>query len=72
NSGLRKIQAVFTEHEIEEHFEDDELVQQLRETRESLREEYNVGLTLNEQLEKAIADEQYERAAELRDQIESA
>ncbi|MEC7566610.1 MAG: UvrB/UvrC motif-containing protein [Planctomycetota bacterium] len=72
NSGLRKIQAVFTEHEIEEHFEDDELVQQLRETRESLREEYDVGLTLNEQLEKAIADEQYERAAELRDQIESA
>jgi len=63
---------VFVEHEIEEHFEEDELVMQLRETRESLRTDYHVGLTLNEQLEKAIAAEQYERAAELRDQIESA
>ena len=52
-----------------EHFEGDELVNQLRETRESLRAEYKIGMTLTEQLEQAIHNEQYELAAELRDQI---
>ena len=69
NAGLICIQEVFAQHEIVEHFEDDELVNQLRETRESLRAEYEIGMTLNEQLEQAIHDEQYELAAELRDQI---
>jgi hypothetical protein len=69
NAGLNCIQEVFAQHEIVEHFEDDELVNQLRETRESLRAEYEIGMTLNEQLEQAIHDEQYELAAELRDQI---
>ncbi|MBT7253470.1 MAG: hypothetical protein HN882_00580 [Planctomycetaceae bacterium] len=69
NAGLTCIQEVFEQHGIVEHFEDDELVNQLRETRESLRTEYEIGMTLNEQLEQAIHDEQYELAAELRDQI---
>jgi hypothetical protein len=72
NAGLNCIQEVFEQHEIVEHFEDDELVNQLRETRESLRAKYEIGMTLNERLEQAIHDEQYELAAELRDQIGSA
>ena len=71
NAGLNCIQKVFEQHEIIEHFEDDELVNQLRETRESLRAKYEIGMTLNERLEQAIHDEQYELAAELRDQIGS-
>jgi hypothetical protein len=69
NAGLTCIQEVFEQHEIMEHFEGDELVNQLRETRESLRAEYKIGMTLTEQLEQAIHNEQYELAAELRDQI---
>jgi protein-arginine kinase activator protein McsA len=37
--------------------------------KEWLREEYHVGQTLEEQLAEAVAAEQYERAAQLRDQI---
>ena len=69
NAGLTCIQEVFEQHEIMEHFEGDELVNQLRETRESLRAEYKIGMTLTEQLEQAIHNKQYELAAELRDQI---
>ena len=63
------IRNLFTEHNLEEHFEEDELVTQLRDIRESLRTEYSVGKTLHEQLAEAIASEQYERAAEIRDQL---
>ena len=54
---------------LQHHFDEDELVSQLREIRESLRNEYSVGKTLHEQLAEAIASEQYERAAEIRDQL---
>ena len=69
NDGLGAIRNLFTEHNLEEHFEEDELVTQLRDIRESLRTEYSVGKTLHEQLAEAIASEQYERAAEIRDQL---
>lgn len=69
NDGLGTIRKLFTEHDLEEHFEEDELVSQLRDIREALRTEYSVGKTLHEQLAEAIASEQYERAAEIRDQL---
>ena len=37
--------------------------------RESLRNEYSVGQTLNEQLADAVEREQYELAARLRDEL---
>ena len=37
--------------------------------KESLRKEYQVGKTLGEQLADAVAAEEYERAARLRDEI---
>ena len=37
--------------------------------KESLRKEYHVGKTLAEQLAEAVAAEEYERAARLRDEI---
>ena len=46
-----------------------ELVGQLAVMKESLREEYRVGKTLAEQLADAVAAEEYERAARLRDEI---
>jgi hypothetical protein len=69
NRGLEILQEVFEEHGVEEHFEDDELVQRLHELRESLRDEYKVGKTLHERLAEAVAEEKYELAAQLRDEL---
>lgn len=69
DAGLDRIRELFERLEAQEQFEEDELVEQLVHLRESLREEYRVGRTLGEQLSDAIAAEQYERAARLRDQI---
>ena len=67
--GLDAIRQIFTEHDVEEQFESDELVVRLVELRESLRREYDVGRTLQEQLDEAVQKEQYEKAAELRDEL---
>lgn len=67
--GLKRIESFFDEHGIEEQYEDDEMAGRLIEMRESLRDHYDVGHTLAEQLAKAVAQEQYELAAKLRDQI---
>lgn len=69
NIGLEKLRKLFAEYEAEEQFDEDELVQRLTEFREGLREKYAVGLTLKERLEKSVADEDYELAAELRDKL---
>jgi hypothetical protein len=67
--GLEAIRQIFEQHEVEEQFESDELVVRLIELRESLRREYDVGRTLQEQLDDAVQTEQYEKAAELRDEL---
>lgn len=69
NEGLEDLREVFAEHEAEEMFDDDDLVVRLKELRESLRDHYSVGRTLHEQLEDAVAQEQYELAARLRDEL---
>jgi len=69
NQGLALIREVFESLGAEEQFAEDELVAQLTEMKEALREEYNVGRTLAEQLADAVAAEEYERAAKLRDKI---
>lgn len=69
NLGIEHLRELFVEYDAEEHFDDDELVQRLSEFREGLREKHEVGLTLKEQLNDAITNENYERAAQLRDAI---
>ncbi len=71
NDGLERLRHLFEEYEAEEQFEEDELVVRLIEFREGVRERYGIGLTLTEQLEKAIEDEDYEKAAELRDLLDA-
>jgi hypothetical protein len=70
NAGLNRIEAFFSEHEAEEQFDEDELVVRLKDLREAIRDKFHVGRTLHEQLADAIATEQYELAAELRDAIQ--
>jgi len=69
NLGLDDLRDLYTEHDAEDVFEDDELVTRLTDLRESLRDHYNVGRTLDEQLEDAVAKEQYELAARIRDEL---
>ena len=45
-------------------------MQRLIEVREDIRERYEVGETLKEKLVKAVSEEQYELAAQLRDELE--
>ncbi len=69
NRGLDEMREMFVRFGAEEQFDGDELVSQLAVMKESLREEYRVGKTLAEQLADAVAAEEYERAARLRDEI---
>lgn len=69
NQGLDLIRDVFEEYEAADQFDDDELVSRLLDLRETLRREYKVGRTLHERLADAVAAEQYELAAKLRDEL---
>lgn len=69
NLGLDQVRQVFVDYQIEERFDEDQLVQRLVDLREALRDQFHVGRTLQEQLADAIAAEQYELAAELRDRL---
>jgi hypothetical protein len=68
-NGLKQIRAFYADHDLEEQTEDDGLVKQLRKLESSLRELHGIEETLKEQLDKAIANEEYERAARLRDAL---
>ncbi len=69
NGGLQRLRAFFEEHEAADNFDENEMAQRLQELRESLRAKYEVGKTLTEQLDEAVAAEEYERAARLRDEL---
>jgi hypothetical protein len=67
--GLEQFRLLFEEFDGDEPFEEDELVQRLCELRDTLREQYDLKPSLSEQLAEAVATEQYELAARLRDEI---
>ncbi len=67
--GMRQFESLFEDFEDDDDFEDDELVRRLVELRDTLREQYDLKPSLNEQLAKAVETEQYELAAHLRDEI---
>jgi hypothetical protein len=67
--GLQRFRDLFAEYEAEEQFEDDELVQRLIGLRDTLRDQYHLKPSLSEQLAEAVAAEQYELAAKLRDEL---
>src|SRR5262249_51608233 len=67
--GLNKLRQFFATYDAEEQMEEDGMVQQLRKMEKSLRDTHHIEETLQEQLDKAIANEEYERAAKLRDAL---
>ncbi len=69
NDGLMLIEENFEEMGWEDQFESDELVERLIELKASLRNDFSIEKSLKEQLAEAVESEQYELAAELRDQM---
>jgi len=69
NRGLEQIRAVYEETASDDRFDHDEQVAQLVQLKEWVRQRYQLGPTLDEQLAAAIAAERYEQAAEIRDLI---
>jgi hypothetical protein len=69
NEGLSRFRALFERYDAAEQYADDELVRRLVEMRESVRQRYEVGRTLDEQLADAVQAENYELAAKIRDRI---
>jgi UvrB/uvrC motif len=69
NQGLDRFHDLFAQYDAEEQFDDDDLVRRLYELRDTLRDQYDLKPSLSEQLAKAVADEKYELAAKLRDEL---
>lgn len=69
NRGVEKLREFHEEYAPDEEFDELEIVVRLTELRESLRQKFEVGMTLAEQLADAIATEKYELAAQLRDEL---
>ena len=68
--GLAQLKQCYLDNGVdEEQVDEDELVERLDELGESVREHYHLGRTLAEQLAEAVAAEEFERAAQLRDEI---
>jgi hypothetical protein len=71
NRGLTQFRELFSRYDAAEQFDEDELVKRLLEMREAVRRRFEVGNTLDEQLQEAIRSENYELAASIRDKIRS-
>lgn len=69
DKGLDGMSNLFAQHGAQEQFDDDLFVGKLREMQESIKSHFNLGPSLAEQLAEAVAAEQYELAAQLRDQL---
>jgi UvrB/uvrC motif len=69
NAGLEKLRGFFAAFNAEEQMEDNAMVLQLRKLQDSLRQAHKIEVTLQEQLARAVANEEYETAAKLRDAL---
>jgi hypothetical protein len=69
DEGLEKIRDVFVAHDAEEEFDDSQLALKLQELKQAISEHFQLRPSLAQQLADAIATEQYELAARLRDKL---
>ena len=68
-NGLNRMRGFFTHFGVEDRMEEDGMVQELRQMERRLRETHGIRETLREQLDRAVAAEDYETAARLRDEL---
>jgi hypothetical protein len=69
HEGLEQLRNFFAAYDMEEQMEEDGMVKQLRKMDRSLRKLHKIESTLQDQLEEAVAKEEYELAARLRDAL---
>jgi len=69
DAGLASLSALFVQHGAEELFDEDVFVVKLREMQASIKSHFHLGPSLADQLAEAVAAEQYELAAKLRDRL---
>jgi len=69
HEGLDLMRQFFAAYDAEEHMDEDGMVKQLRKMERSLRKEHKIEATLQEKLADAVAKEEYETAARLRDEL---
>jgi hypothetical protein len=62
--GLDRIYEVFAEHDAEEHFDEDEMVNRLKELKDSLRDQFDGEARLRQQLSEAVAAERVRTSRE--------
>lgn len=67
--GIAGLHETFNRGDEVIEFDESEMMHQLEELKGWIREQYQIDRTLNEQLADAVAKEQYELAARLRDKI---
>jgi hypothetical protein len=67
--GLARLKVFFAAFNADEQMEEDGMVQHLRKIENSLREQHGIQATLQERLDEAVANENYEEAARLRDAL---
>lgn len=70
DAGLASMQKLFDAHSSGEESDEDSLLEKLRDMKSSIAKHYHLGPSLAEQLAQAIASEQYELAAKLRDRMD--
>src|SRR5262249_47867473 len=58
-AGLDRMRAIFAEYNAEEQMDEDGMVRQLRKMERSLRQAHGIEATLREQLDRAVANEEY-------------
>jgi len=68
-AGIRTIEDAYRQGEQADLADQDPSLAQLRALERQVRAEHNVVQTLQEQLDVAVTDEEYERAAQLRDRL---
>jgi tetratricopeptide (TPR) repeat protein len=67
--GAEQIRELLIETEDDFEPDEDPMLLQIARLEEEIRNKHKIGETLQEQLDKAVANEQYEQAAKLRDAI---
>ncbi|NLX04414.1 MAG: hypothetical protein GXY33_04640 [Phycisphaerae bacterium] len=70
-SGMGQIAKVYEDHGLTKWLRHDPSIAELRMLERQIRRQYGVKQTLSEQLEVAIAAEDYENAARIRDQLKA-
>jgi len=69
SAGIKTLEAIFAAHELSEEIEKNGMIRHLHKMVQSLRQLHGIDATLQERLAQAVANEQYETAAQLRDAL---